>query len=51
MNVSSIITEKKGVASSIKKELGLLQKHKPLGLIKVTDPEVIKNLLPGLSVL
>lgn len=51
MNVSTIITEKRGMASSLKKEYGLLQKHKPLGLIRITDSEILKDLLPGLSVL
>ncbi len=51
MNISAVITEKKGANTNIKKEFGLLQKHKPLGLIQITDDTVIEDLLPGLSIL
>jgi hypothetical protein len=38
------LTKKNEVAKVLKKEFWLLQKHKPLGLIKLTDKEQIREL-------
>ncbi len=51
MNVSATLSEKKTLNSTLKKNYGLFQKFKPLGLIHISDMEVNQELLEGLKVL
>lgn len=51
MNISSTLSEKKTLNSTLKKNYGLFQKFKPLGLIHLSDTDVTTELLEGLKVL
>lgn len=51
MNVSATLSEKKTLNSTLKKNYGLFQKFKPLGLIHLTNTQVTQELLEWLKVL
>ena len=51
MNISATLTEKKTTNAELKKNYGLFQKFKPLGLIKLSNKEVTQELIEGLKVL
>ncbi len=51
MNISSLLVEKKENNVKMKKTLGLLLKHKPLGLIKLTDHSLALELIEWLKTL
>lgn len=44
MDLNTVIKEKKEKNTEIKKRLGLIQKHKALGLVKITNKALIKDL-------
>ncbi len=44
MDLNTIIKEKKEKNTEIKKRLGLIQKHKALGLVKISNKTLIKDL-------
>jgi hypothetical protein len=45
MNITSVLAEKKENSLKVKRELGILLKYKPLGLIQLNDTELTKSLL------
>lgn len=49
MNIASVLAEKKENSLKLKKALWILLKFKPLGLIKINDSEVTKELIKGLK--
>ncbi|MCP4523923.1 MAG: hypothetical protein GY828_06940 [Candidatus Gracilibacteria bacterium] len=51
MNISATLTEKKTHSSTLKKNYGLFQKFKPLGLIQLSDSQISDELIEGLKVL
>lgn len=51
MNISATLSDKKTLNSTLKKNYGLFQKFKPLGLIQITNMEVTQELLEWLKVL
>lgn len=51
MNISATLTEKKTTNAELKKNYGLFQKFKPLGLIKLSNKDMTQELIEGLKVL
>lgn len=51
MNISATLTEKKSTNAELKKNYGLFQKHKPLGLIKLSNKQMSQELIEWLKVL
>lgn len=51
MNIAATLTEKKNTNTELKRNYGLFQKFKPLGLIKLSNKEMTKELIEGLKVL
>jgi len=51
MNISATLTEKKTTNTELKKNYGLFQKYKPLGLIKLSNSELTNELIEWLKVL
>lgn len=49
MNLTSVLAEKKENSLKLKKALWILLKFKPLGLVKINDSEVTKDLIKGLK--
>jgi hypothetical protein len=51
MNIAATLTEKKNTNTELKRNYGLFQKFKPLGLIKLSNKEMTEELIEGLKVL
>jgi hypothetical protein len=51
MNIAATLTEKKNTNTELKRNYGLFQKFKPLGLIRLSNKEITQELIEGLKVL
>jgi hypothetical protein len=51
MNIAATVTEKKITNTELKRNYGLFQKFKPLGLIRLSNKEITQELIEGLKVL
>ncbi|MDD2871471.1 MAG: hypothetical protein PHS49_05765 [Candidatus Gracilibacteria bacterium] len=51
MNTTTIFSDKKSNSEKIKKQYGILMKYKPVGLIILSDSNIISELIEGLKTL